>query len=170
MNWVDSHRRVFFLRANWYCMRGISQQGLQHAFDWFSPACAQAGTNISSKKIELLCLLRRPRQCFLQVGGHTLQQVETFRYLGVVFTNDESRYKGFDTRIGKENAVARELYCFLVTKRSFQRTQSFQFLYRSFFQSSPVVMNLRWRLKAHCQKNKRQRWDICEEFSVWPEA
>jgi len=86
MNWVDSHRRVFFLRANWYCMRGISQQGLQHAFDWFSPACAQAGTNISSKKIELLCLLRRPRQCFLQVGGHTLQQVETFRYLGVVFT------------------------------------------------------------------------------------
>ena len=27
--------------------------------------------------------------------------------------------------------------------------------------------NLRWWLKEYCQKNKRQRWDICEEFSVW---
>ena len=31
----------------------------------------------------------------------------------------------------------------------------------------PVVMNLRWKLKEYCQKNKRQRWDICEELSVW---
>ena len=51
---------------------------------------------------------------------------------------------------------------------SFQRPQSFQFLNRSLLRSSPVVMNLRWRLKEYyCQKNKRQRWDICEEFSVW---
>ena len=50
---------------------------------------------------------------------------------------------------------------------SFQRTQCFQFLNGSLFRSSPVVMNLRWRLKEYCQKNKQQRWDICEEFSVW---
>jgi len=50
---------------------------------------------------------------------------------------------------------------------SFQRTQSFQFLNRTLFGSSLVVMNLRWRLKEYCEKNKRQRWDICEEFSVW---
>ena len=31
-------------------------------------------------------------------------------------------------------------------------------------------MNLRWRLKEYCQKNKRQRWDIYEEFSVWQRA
>ena len=52
-------------------------------------------------------------------------------------------------------------------KGSFQRTQSFQFLNRSLLRSSPVVMNLRWRLKEYCQKNKQQRWDICKEFSVW---
>jgi len=28
-------------------------------------------------------------------------------------------------------------------------------------------MNFRWRLKECCQKNKRQRWDICDEFSMW---
>ena len=50
---------------------------------------------------------------------------------------------------------------------SFQRPQSFQFLNRSLVQSSPVVMNHRWRQKEYCQNNKRQRWDICEEFSMW---
>jgi len=63
------------------------------------------------------CFLgRRPRQCFLQVSGNTLQQVE-IRSLGVVFTCDESRNKGIDTQIGKANAVLRELYCSVVTKR-----------------------------------------------------
>jgi len=43
--------------------------------------------------------------------------VETFKYLGVVFTSDESRNKEIDTRIGKANAVLREFYCSVVTKR-----------------------------------------------------
>jgi len=50
---------------------------------------------------------------------------------------------------------------------SFQRTQSIQFLNWSLFRSSPAVMNFRWRLKEYCRKNKRHRWDICKEFSVW---
>jgi len=91
-------------------MRGPSQRDLQDAFDRFSAACDQEGTKISSKKIEVLCLSRRPRQCSLQVSRNTLQQVETFKYLGVVFTSDGSRNKGIDTRIGKANAVLRELF------------------------------------------------------------
>jgi len=51
-----------------------------------------------------------PRQCFLQVSGKILQQVRTFKYLGVVFTSDRSRNKGIDTQIGKANAVLREFY------------------------------------------------------------
>jgi len=39
-----------------------------------------------------------PRQCILQVSGNTLQQVETFKYHGVVFTIDVSRNKGIDTQ------------------------------------------------------------------------
>jgi len=46
----------------------------------------------------------------LQVSGSTLQQVETFKYLGVVFKSDGRRNKEIDTRIGKANAVPRELY------------------------------------------------------------
>jgi len=79
----------------------------------FYAACDQEGTKISSEKIEVLCT--RPRQCFLQVSTNTLQQVETFKYLGMVFTSDESQNKGVDTRIGEANAVLRDLYCSVVT-------------------------------------------------------
>jgi len=36
-----------------------------------------------------------------------------------------------------------------------------------FVRSSPVVMNLKWRLKECWQKNRLQRWDICEDSTVW---
>jgi len=114
MNCVDTHRRVdkgvtvgncrinrLFLRTNWYCMCGSFQQGLQHIFDRFYAAYDQTGTKFSTKEIEILCLLRHQRQCFLQVKGNSLQQVERFKYLGVVFTCDESPNTGIDTLIGK---------------------------------------------------------------------
>jgi len=55
------------------------------------------------------------------VCENTLQQVETFNYLGVVFTSDGSRNKEIDTRTGKANAVLRELYCSVVTKRELSK-------------------------------------------------
>ena len=47
--------------------------------------------------------------------------METFKYLGVVSTSDESRNKGIDTRIGKKNAVLRELCCSVMTKRGLSK-------------------------------------------------
>ena len=55
------------------------------------------------------------------MSGNTLHQVETLKYLGVVFTSDESRNKGIDIQIGKANAVLRELYCSVVTKRELSK-------------------------------------------------
>jgi len=43
----------------------------------------------------------------LQVNGSTLQQVEKFKYLGVVFTSDGRRKEEIDKWIGKVNAVLR---------------------------------------------------------------
>ena len=153
MNRTDSQRRLdegatfgncrmnlCFLRTNWYSMRGSSQQGLQHAFDQFSAACDQEGTKISSEKIEVLCLLRR-QMCILQARGNAVEQVETFKQLGVIFTSEGIRSKQIDTRIGKANSVLRELYCSVVTKRELSITA--KLLNLSLFRSSPVVMNLR---------------------------
>ena len=59
--------------------------------------------------------------------------------------SNESLSKGIDTRIGKANAVLRELYCScsVVTKREFSKNTKLSVFNRSSFRSSPVVMNLR---------------------------
>ena len=79
---------------------------------------------------------RRLRYCFLQVSGKTLQQVETLKYLGMVFTSDESRNTGIDTRIGKANAVLRERYCSVMTKREFSKNAKLS-VFKSVFCSNP---------------------------------
>jgi len=58
----------------------------------------------------------------LQVSGNTLQQVEKFKYLGVVFTSDGRRSEEIDTRVGKAITVLRELYHAVVTKRELSST------------------------------------------------
>jgi len=62
------------------------------------------------------------RQCLLQVIGNILQQVETFKYPEVVFASDGSRNRGIDTRIGKANAVQRQLLCTVMTKWELSKT------------------------------------------------
>jgi len=39
----------------------------------------------------MVCLFTNQRQCMRQVSGTTLQQVKTFKYLGLVFTCDGRR-------------------------------------------------------------------------------
>jgi len=46
---------------------------------------------IITKNMQILRLSANPRHCMRQVSGNTLQQVEKFKYLGVVFTSDERR-------------------------------------------------------------------------------
>ena len=53
----------------------------------------------------------------LQVRGSTLQQVETFNYLGVLFTSVGRRNKEIDTRNDKAAAILRELYHSVVYKK-----------------------------------------------------
>jgi len=57
--------------------------------------CDQAGMKISTKKTVVLCLSRNPMQCILQVIGNKLQQVETFKHLGVAFSCDGIRNRRF---------------------------------------------------------------------------
>jgi len=63
-----------------------------------------------------------PSQYMLQVIGNALKQWERFKYLGVVFTSDRRHNKEIDTWIGKANAVLRELYRSVITKRDLLNT------------------------------------------------
>ena len=61
-------------------------------------------------------------QRMLRVSGNTLQQVEKFKHLGVVFASDGRWSEETDTRIGEANVFLDELYRFVVTKREFSNT------------------------------------------------
>jgi len=79
-----------------------------------------------------------PRHCMLQVSGNTLQQVEKFRHLGVLFASDERWREVINTRIVKANAVLRELHRAVVTKRELSNTTKLS-VFRSVF--VPILTN-----------------------------
>jgi len=58
----------------------------------------------------------------LQVSCNALQQVETFKHLGVAFAIGGRWSEEIDTRIGNANAVLRELYRSVVTKWELSNT------------------------------------------------
>jgi len=78
----------------------------------------------------------------LQGSCNTLQQVENFQYLGVIFTSDGRWNREVDTRIGKAKAILRVLYCSAVIKRELSNTTKLSILKSFFFRSSPMVINL----------------------------
>ena len=180
MSWIDSHRRVdkgvtvsncrmecllFADELVAYCMRGSwSWTGSKLAFDRISAACDQEGTKISSTKIEVLCLLRRPRQCSASERKYTTAGGDVQVLWGGIHEWRKSEQRAWYTDDGY---VKQRQFCvsFIAPWRrngSFRRTQSFQVLNRSLFRFSPMFINIRWRLKKCCQRNKLQRWDICE--------
>jgi len=65
--------------------------------------------------------------------------------LGVVFTSDGSQNKEVDTRTGMQTRFCVSFIAQWWRNGSFQRQLCFQFSNRSFFRSSPVVMNFKWK-------------------------
>jgi len=131
MIWIDSHSRVDegvivgnsrtcpLLFANDSVLLQTSKQGLKNAFDRFSAACIQAGTNASQDA---------QKQCILQVSGNTLQQVR-FKHPSAVWCHSRVREFGtkIDTRIPRANAFLRELCCSVMKMGSFKDRKAFSF-------------------------------------------
>jgi len=74
------------------------------------------------QKFACSCASAAAPKALHSVSGNTLQQVEAFKYLRVVFTSDGCQNKEIDTRIAKANTVLRELYCSVVAKRELSKT------------------------------------------------
>jgi hypothetical protein len=94
-----------------------SQVDLQRALDRFSLECEAASMRINTAKTETLVISRNTVECTLHVSGVQLQQVEKFKYLGVLFASDGSWDQEIDRRIGAAAAVMRQLYRGVVCKR-----------------------------------------------------
>ena len=60
--------------------------------------------------------LYKPKAVYAASEWNTLQQMEKFKYIAVVFTSDRRWSEEADAWIAKANAVLRELYRSVVTK------------------------------------------------------
>jgi len=78
------------------------------------------------------------KQQYTAAGG----EVKVPWDVAMIFTNYRRRNREIDTRIGEANAILRQLYRSVVTQRSLQTPQSFQFLNRYLLGSSYMVMNV----------------------------
>ena len=70
-----------------------SGRDLQLSLEWFAAKCEAAGMRISTSKSETMVLSQKRVECSLRVGNEILPQVEEFKYLGVLFTQNRSSYK-----------------------------------------------------------------------------
>jgi len=106
----------------------------QNALD----ACKQAGMKVSTEKTGIASLQKpnaASKQHYATTGGDV-------QLPWVVFTSGGRRNSEIAKRIGKENAVLRELYPLWSQNGRFQTPQSRPFLNRSLFCSPLLVMNL----------------------------
>jgi len=131
----------------YFCRRLVllasSKQGPQHALDRFSAACDRARMKISTKNTEVLCISTNARQCMRQVNVNTLQQVDTFKSLGVVFSSDGRRSAmRLIHGLVKLTQFCVSFIALWPQNGSFQTPQRCQFSNRSLFRSLPMVMNL----------------------------
>jgi len=124
MNWVDSHSRLkqedqpfaFCEQFNTAC---ILWTGLQHALlqlrlkklEWKLPLTNRSAIILQKSKSASTVSKRQ----YIAVGLK-------FNYLRVLLTSDGRWNKEINTRIGKANAVQRELYRSVVTKLELSKT------------------------------------------------
>ena len=145
-----------------------SQRSFQRALNRLTPTRDEAGMKISTKNTNGLRHSRNQSHCAPQISGnYTLQHVDKFKYLRVVFTSDERKNEKIDTRVGEANSVCASSIALWPQNGSFQIPQSCQFLNQSLFRSSPMVMNLWQCLREYYPKCKGLRWNVCARFTVW---
>ena len=118
---MGNARAESLLFANDIARLASSGAGLQRALDRFAAECITTGTQISTKKIEVMVLSRQKEHCAVNVNGTPLNQVEKFQYLGVEFSNDARLDCEIDRRVGSASAILRSLYRSVVTKKEVSR-------------------------------------------------
>jgi len=157
-----------FLRTVWVLLAS-SEQGLQHTLDGFIAACDYARMKLGTWTTR--CYVSPETQVSVRrkqgaIDCSRPSSSSTLRWYSV-FTSGGRQNKSLSYGLVNQTQHCVSFIDQLSQNGSFQTRQSSQFLNRSLFRSSPMVMSLGLRPKECYQKYKRQRWDFCEEFRAW---
>ena len=165
MDWIDSHSRVdegvtvgscrinYLLFAGGLVLLASSQQ---------SSACTRSVFCCMRPRRNEKLVLKIPRNyCMSLYKPKAVSATSERHYTAVcgdvqvprggIYVWRKAEAQEIDTRIGKANAVLRELIALWAQNGSFQTRQSCRFSNRSLFRSLPMVMNLVWWPKEFTQ-------------------
>uniref|UniRef100_A0A3P9PV83 Reverse transcriptase domain-containing protein n=1 Tax=Poecilia reticulata TaxID=8081 RepID=A0A3P9PV83_POERE len=120
-----------------------SERDLQLSLERFAAECGAAGMRLSASKSEAMVLSRKRVECLLRVRGVVLPQVEEFKYLGILFTNEGRRELEIDRRIGAASTVKRALYRSVVVKRELSQKAKLS-IYRSIYVPTLIYGHELW--------------------------
>ncbi|TWW73424.1 hypothetical protein D4764_15G0008180 [Takifugu flavidus] len=98
---------------------------------------------ISTSKSEAMVLARKKVECLLQVGEEVLPQVEEFKYLGILFTNEGRMGWKIDRWIGAASTVMRALNRSVMVKKELSWKAKLS-IYRSIYVPILTYGHQRW--------------------------
>lgn len=96
---------------------GRTQQELERNMNILNRELKKRGMTINSKKTKTMVLSRETKQHSIRLGKDTLEQVEVYKYLGVMIKSNGSQKEEINHRIGKANKVYSQLGNAFVNKR-----------------------------------------------------
>ena len=96
---------------------GKTQQELEQNMNILNRELSRRGMTINSKKTKTMVISREYKQHSIKIGDDTLEQVDTYKYLGVMIKSNGSQKEEINHRIGKANKVYGQLGNAFVNKR-----------------------------------------------------
>ena len=86
-----------------------SEDHLQEHITALDECCTRYGMRISIEKTEVMCIGRDQKVVTTEIQGKRLKQVDEFKYLGSIFTQDGKMDREIETRVQKANQVLYQL-------------------------------------------------------------
>ena len=97
------------LFADDQCLIYQQEQELQDHIDTLYCNCKKYDMNINIAKTEVMNIGRKHNTLNININGSTIEQVQEFKYLGSIFTEDGRLDREIETRVQKANAITYQL-------------------------------------------------------------
>ena len=106
----DEESVIDFMYADDHVKITGSRDDLQRELEEWNDTLINNGMKISKQKTEIMFLSRTPREVNISLEGHVLHQCRNFKYLGVMFCDENKAELEINNRINKFNNNFHLLY------------------------------------------------------------
>ena len=126
---------------------GKTQEDLEHNVNMLNREITQRGMKINLNKTKTMIISREPKPHTIRVEGEALEQVDSYKYLGVMIKSNGSLKEEVSQRIGKATNVYHQLGSTFINKRELT-TKTKISIYNSVYCSTLLYGSESWTLDS----------------------